>query len=72
MSYKRFDLEDIVVSSDAITAPAWSNNVTQLTEFYTSSTQVAAASANYYYNIYQTGSEESNAAVQFSTDSLEH
>ena len=26
MSFKRFDPQDEVVSSDAVTAPAWSNN----------------------------------------------
>lgn len=52
MSYKRFDLEDIVVSSDSITAPAWSDNGVTLTTAFTSSTQVGASSGNYYYNIY--------------------
>ena len=26
MSYRRFEQDDIVVSADSITSPAWSNN----------------------------------------------
>jgi hypothetical protein len=66
MSFKRFDIEDIVISSDAATAPAWSNNVVSLNTFYTSSDQVARSSGDYYWNIFQTGSEEATAAIQFS------
>lgn len=66
MSFKRFDTEDIVISADSITAPAWSNNVTTLTSFYTSSDQIARSSGDYYYNIYQTASNNSTAAIQFS------
>jgi hypothetical protein len=66
MSFKRFDIEDIVISSDAATAPAWSNNVVSLNTFYTSSDQVARSSGDYYWNIFQTGSDEATAAIQFS------
>jgi len=66
MSFKRFDAQDIVISADSITAPAWSNNATTLTEFYTSADQVARDSGKYYYNIYQTSSNDSVAAIQFS------
>ena len=66
MSFKRFDQQDIVISSDSVTAPAWSNNVGTLTAFYTSSDQVARTSGDYYWNIYQTSSLNSNAAIQFS------
>ena len=66
MSFKRLDLEDIVISSDSITAPAWSNNAIKLSSFYTSSAQVGSTSGDYYFNIYQTGSEQANAAIQFS------
>lgn len=66
MSFKRFDIEDIVISSDAAAAPAWTNNLVTLNQFYTSSDQVARTSGDYYYNIFQTGSDEDNAAIQFS------
>lgn len=67
MSYKRFDLEDIVVSSDAVTAPCWANNAVSLSAAYTSSTQVAASSGNYYYNIYnEDPNTSSTASIQFS------
>ena len=67
MSYKRFDLEDIVVSSDAVTAPCWANNAVSLSAAFTSSTQVAASSGNYYYNIYnEDPNSSSTASIQFS------
>ncbi len=66
MSFKRFDIEDIVISSDAATAPAWSNNVVTLEAFYTSSDQVARSSGDYYYNVFQINPTGSNAAIQFS------
>lgn len=65
MAFKQLDPEDFVVSSDSITAPAWSNNEPTLTTFFTSSTQVASNQGQYYYNIYQTASDQSSAAVQF-------
>ena len=66
MSFKRLETEDIVISADSITAPAWSNNSTTLTEFHKDSAQISRASGDYYYNIYQTGSSETTAAIQFS------
>lgn len=65
MSYKRFDAEDIVVSSDSVTAPLWTNNVLTLTEFYTSSIQVSGESGDYFYDVYNTGSSLDNSEVQF-------
>ena len=66
MSYKRFDNEDVVVSAESVTAPCWSNNVVNLQKFELNSTQTAATSGKYYYNIYNTGSEVANSAIQFS------
>jgi hypothetical protein len=65
MSFKTFDPEDFVVSSDSITATLWSTNTPTLTDFYTSSIQEAGSSGNYYLSIYQTASIEDTAAVQF-------
>lgn len=66
MSFKRFDQEDIVVSAESVTAPLWTNNVINLTAFYTSSTQVSSTSGDYYYNVFNTASTDSTSAVQFS------
>lgn len=66
MSFKRLDLEDIVISADGVTAPAWTGNLTTLTAFYTSSDQILNTSAEYYYNVYQAAATQSNAAIQFS------
>lgn len=68
MSFKRFDTEDIVVSSDSISSPAWSNNQVTLTTFEFNSDQIGTGSAGgqYYWNVYQTGSTDSTAAIQFS------
>jgi hypothetical protein len=65
MSFKRFDAEDFVVSSDSITSTLWSTDSPTLTVFYTSSTQLAGSSGNYYLSVYQTASTEDTAAVQF-------
>ena len=66
MSFKRFDPQDIVISAESVTAPVWSNSVINLTTFFTSSAQTAGASGAYYYNVYQTASDDTTAAVQFS------
>ena len=66
MSYKRFDTEDVVVSAEAVTTPIWSGDITTLQSFFTSSTQIGGTSADYYYDIYQTGSTNESARVQFS------
>lgn len=64
MSFKRFDPEDITISAEAVVAPAWSNQQSTLTAFYTSS-QVDLTSGLYYYDIYQTASSATGADVQF-------
>ncbi len=66
MSFKRLDLEDIVISADGVTAPAWTGNVVTLSSFFTSSNQSNGTSGKYYLNLYQTGSELSNASIQMS------
>jgi hypothetical protein len=65
MSFKRFDTEDIVVSSDSISSPAWSNNLVNLTGagLESDADQISANSGNYYHNIYVTSSRDE---VQFS------
>jgi len=65
MSFKRFTPEDFLVSADSITAPCWTNNVYNLTTFFTSSTQAASSQGNYVLAVYQTASTATNAAIQF-------
>jgi len=64
MSFKRLDTEDITISAESIIAPAWTNQVTTLTSFITASSQ--ATVNRYYYDVYQTASNATGAAVQFS------
>ena len=52
MSYKRLEPDDFVISADSITAAMWVGNVPTLTYFFTSSTQEASTSGNYYLNVY--------------------
>jgi hypothetical protein len=66
MSFKRFEADDLVVSAEPVSAPVWSTGTPVLSTFFTSSTQPSSTSGNYFYNIYQTGSALSNAAIQFS------
>ena len=65
MSFKRLEADDFVVSSDSISATLWSGGAPTLTTFFTSSTQEAGSSGDYYLNVYQTASDDANAAVQF-------
>lgn len=63
MSFTKFDPTDLVISSDAVTAPAWSSNLPTLTSFFTGS---SIAASSYYIDVYNTASSNINAAVQFS------
>ena len=63
MSFKRFDEQDLVISAESISSPAWTSNAVQLTSFFTGS-QAAGSSAAYYYNIYNNGG--SNQEIQYS------
>ena len=67
MSYKRFDTQDVVVSAESISTPIWTGDITTLETFFTSSTQIGASSADYYYDIYNTGSTIEGSRVQFSS-----
>jgi len=63
MSFKRFDPEDFVVSSDSITATLWSSGTPTISSFYTNSLQEASSAGNYYLSIYNTSSNDQE--VQF-------
>lgn len=68
MSYTRLAPTDFVISSDSLTAPAWSSNQPTLTSFYTASSVVTSTISQgaFYLNVYQTQSTTTGAAVQFS------
>jgi len=65
MAFSPLAPEDFVVSSDAISATLWSNGSPTLTSFFTSSTQEAGSSGDFYLNIYQTASTDAAASIQF-------
>ena len=53
MSFSQLTGDDFVVSSDSVTAGLWTTNqIPTITTFYTSSTQAAGASGNYYLNVF--------------------
>lgn len=66
MSFKRFDKEDIVISAESITSPAWSGNEVTLQSFFTSSTQEGGTSGGYYLNVYNKIITNDSTAIQFS------
>lgn len=63
MSFTRLDATDFVVSSDSVTAPAWSNNVTTLTSFFTAS---SGLTGSYFIDVYNATYTSNTASVQFS------
>tara|TARA_R110001632_G_scaffold55132_5_gene135028 strand:+ start:9532 stop:10548 length:1017 start_codon:yes stop_codon:yes gene_type:complete len=65
MSFKRLDPQDFVVSADSITNTLWSGDVPTLTTYFTSSTQEAGNSGDYYLSVFQTASTVSTSAIQF-------
>lgn len=65
MGFKRFDPEDLVISTDSVTATVWSNNVPSLGEFHLSSAQVSSTTGQFYYHVYQTASSAAESSVQF-------
>lgn len=62
MSFTVLAPTDFVVSSDSVTAPAWSSNTPTLATFFTAS----SPDYTYYLDVYNTGSNLTNSAVQFS------
>lgn len=62
MSFVRFTPDDFVVSSDAISATAWTTDSPTLTSFYTASSQTGGSSGNFYINVYDT---PSTSSIQF-------
>jgi hypothetical protein len=66
MSFKRLDQEDVLVSAESITAPAWSNNTVTLSNFFTLASQTSGTSGDYYSDVYNYDpATTSSAEVQF-------
>lgn len=65
MSFKRFDPQDFLISAESVVGGIFTNNVNVLTEFYTSSVQVGGTTGQYYTSVFQTGSDKTEAEVQF-------
>jgi len=66
MSFKRFDSQDLVVSSDSITGTAWSTGTPILTSFFTSSIQENGSSGDFYLSVFEGDPATSpSASVQF-------
>lgn len=63
MSFTRIDATDFVVSSDSVTAPAWSNNVTTLSSFFTASQSLTGS---YFIDVYNEVFTSNTSSVQFS------
>jgi len=62
MSFVRFSPDDFVVSSDAVSATAWTTGNPALGSFFTSSVQENGSSGDYYLNVFDTAATSS---VQF-------
>ena len=63
MSFNRLETDDFVVSADSITAGLFTDSRTAtLSTFFTSSTQVAASSGDYYLNVF---SDSANNQLEF-------
>jgi len=65
MSFIPFQEDDSVISTEAITAGLWTNNLYNLTTFYTSSVQEASDSGKFYLNVYNLLVGSVGSEVQF-------
>ena len=65
--YKRFgEFDQVTGKIEIVTTGMWSGDSGELNQFFTSSTQAAASSSNYYINVYnQNPAISSSAEVQF-------
>jgi hypothetical protein len=66
MSFKRFDNEDIVISADSISSPAWTGNEVRLQNFFTSSAQIDGPTGKYFYDVYNGAADAAASQIQFS------
>jgi hypothetical protein len=66
MSFKRLDPEDIVISAESITSPVWTGYAQTLTNFYTSSIQENSTTGDFYLDVYNDVTSNSDSEIQFS------
>jgi hypothetical protein len=65
--YKKFGAIDKVTNrTEVVTSGIWTGDAGSLTAFYSSSEQSSSVSGKYYLDVYQTGSDDDTAEVQFS------
>ena len=67
MSFTKLDPSDFVISTDSVTAPAWSSNVPTLSTFFISTpAQATSITQNaFYLNVYQAPVGSTSASIQF-------
>lgn len=67
MSFTKLDPSDFVISTDAVTAPAWSSNVPTLTSFFkaTPTPSNSITQDAFYLNVYQAPVGSTSASIQF-------
>ena len=64
--YKRFgEFDQVTGKIEVVTNGLWSSDTGSLSTFFTSSTQVAATSGDYYYNVYNADPTADGSAIQF-------
>jgi hypothetical protein len=64
--YKRFgEFDQITGKVEVVTTGLWTGDEGSLTAFATSSTQAAAASSNYYLDVYKSGSSDIQFAIAY-------
>jgi hypothetical protein len=51
-TFAPLDQGDLIISTENITSTVWENNSPTLSTFFTSSTQVASTTGQFYYNVY--------------------
>lgn len=66
MSYKRLDQQDITLSSDSIVTPLWTGNKIELSDFFTSQSQIGSNTGDFFHEVYDINQENPEAEVQFS------
>lgn len=65
MSFEKLNSGDVVISVDSIAGTVWSGNEPTLTTAFTSSTQEADTTGDFYLNVYQADPSAASAAVQY-------
>jgi hypothetical protein len=64
--YKRFgEFDQVTGKIEIVTTGMWSGDNGDIKTFFTSSTQAAASSSNYYINVYNENATSSSSEVQF-------